>query len=273
MPNQKLADEEFTLPKRRRTLFEHGEDLARMNFYLLIIASLALILSVVLGIAIYSIYSRPPYILSEDEGYVMYRSTTVYRLDERRIKTYLTVVLTKLFNKNPGIYDLSEITPLVSKDIINFYSQDAERSAAQRLRENERTLFQIYELRRYLDPENPKFIVAVVRGNAASFRESKSEIVDPTGLAGGQPLVSTRVTDQVVTYVVYLQQVTPSPLNPWGLWTVSIRIPTADAAEKIWSKSISFYNTLTPDGAVIPKLQRDLMQKQDSAIPQSSGTP
>src|SRR5262249_2689317 len=142
---QKLSDEEFSLPKHRRNIFEHGEDVTRMNWYLLLVSLASLILATCLGGILLSIYFRPPYILSEDDGYVQYRSAVVFTLDESRVKTYLNMVLSKLFNSNPGVYDLTEMIPFVDQKIIKGYTKYFADNSAQRAQENERRLFQMYD--------------------------------------------------------------------------------------------------------------------------------
>src|SRR5262245_26575130 len=97
----KLSDLEFHAASRRRYIWEFGADLERTNGLLFIACSLMLVAVICPAVTVTVIFTRPPYILTEDEGYVMYRSTQVYRLDETRIKTYLDVVMGKLLTINP----------------------------------------------------------------------------------------------------------------------------------------------------------------------------
>jgi hypothetical protein len=96
-----------------------------------------------------------------------------------------------------------------------------------------------------------------VRGDYAVFRDV------PVTLDNGQTVTSTRATDEVVAYKIYMEVIRPTPTNPWGLVTTAIQKPYPEEADRIWKASMPFYKTILPDGTLIPKTKRDALMKEN----------
>ncbi len=279
----KLPDPEFAaIPApRRRYLWELGADLERTNWWLFVTCSLLLGCTLLLAAVVAIIFSRPPLVLTDDQGYVSYRSTEVFRLDELRIKTYVELIMTRLLNMNPGVYDLGPIALLASPKVVQTYTDHAYSTAQDRVRVNERRYFSFTDVKRFIDNKFPDLIVLAVRGEMAYFREGENEPA-PGAPSNLTSLASIRAQSQTVTYLMYLEQRRPTPPNPWGLMTVGLAQQQGDEAKAIWDAAIPLYSTVLPDGTVISAInqqdmqartQQDISRKKSGVSPTSTPNP
>jgi hypothetical protein len=212
---------------KRRHVWEMYADVRIVNKYLLVYSGLASIALAIMSAVVFSIYTRPPYILTQDQGYIMWRTTEVFRLRPDMVSSYLSMVLNKMYNKVPGSYDLSSIMGLVAPNIIDAFS--GKSSGTERQVADQREYFDILEIRRLPKSRFPKFLSFMVKANMSISREGRD--------AAGNVVTETKAeTDYVV---VWVEQSTPTPDNPWGLVLVGLEYLKGAEGEKLWSESIS----------------------------------
>jgi hypothetical protein len=201
-------------------------DVRVVNRYLLIYGGLVTVTMAMMAVVIFAIYTRPPYILTQDQGFIMWRTTEVFRLKPDMVSSYLWLVLSKMYNKVPGSYDLTPIVGLVAPNIIDTLSGRA--GGGDRLNANERQYFDILETRRIPESRFPQFISFIIKGNKSISREIKD--------SAGNVVTETKAeTDYVV---VWIDQTYPSPENPWGLVLVGLEYLKGKDGEKEWMTAI-----------------------------------
>lgn len=212
---------------KRRHVWEMYADVRIVNKYLLVYSGLASLALAVMGAVVFAIYTRPPYILTQDQGYVMWRTTEVFRLKPDMISSYLWMVLSKMYNKVPGSYDLSSIMGFVAPNIIDAFSGKASGTERQLI--DQREYFDILEIRRVPKSRFPKFLSFIAKANMSISRETRD--------AAGNVVTETKAdTDYVM---VWLEQTPPTPDNPWGLVLVGLEYLKGKDGESQWNESVS----------------------------------
>lgn len=235
------TDSNIRLPRSRRLVWEHVEDVRVANTWLIIIVLVLGFVSLAETMVLLNIFQKPPVVLQEDAGYVMWRTTDVYQLREDIVRTYLTTTLGTLLDINPGAYDVSQLDSLVGVPILKKYGAMAQGSGETRLKQNQRQIFSIYDVRRVPKTDYPNLITFAVRGEKVTYAETKDE-------AG-----NVRVTpdNYIALYLVYLQQVQPRPKNPWGLFMAGIKEVPQNEAEHIWGETVAIAGTRDSKGQTI----------------------
>ena len=240
------ADPNYTVPSGRRVIWEHGQDLALFLSISVIFNILFVAAIVGMSMVLISIYQRPPYILTEAEGFVMYRNTEVFKLRVDMIRTFLDITTTRLLNINPGGYDVSGIEALTTPAVIKYYSGLAQQEAEARAKSNLRRIWQIKEIRRYYDKKLPQYLCVAVKGEKINYEQ----ITTASGLK------DIRTTSSTSLIIVYLSQTMPSPANPWGLILEGIlAVDDKDVAkaEAIWKSTTELQNGTDLAGrAILP---------------------
>lgn len=214
---------------KRRHVWEMYADVRVVNKYLLVYSGLVSIAMALMSTVIFAIYTRPPYILTQDQGYIMWRTTEAFRLKPDMVESYIWLVLGKIFNRAPGAYDLSSIMGLVSPPIIDRFTGKAKTGAVERQSKDERQFFDILEIRRIPKSRFPKFLSFIVRANKSISREVRD--------AAGNVVTETRAETVYVT--VWLEPVYPTPDNPWGLVLVGLDPQKEQVGQKDWDEAIS----------------------------------
>lgn len=214
----------------RRHVWEMYGDVRVLNKYLLLFAGTLSVSVIALAGVILSIYTRPPYILTQDEGYIMWRTTEVFKLRQEMVSTYLSFVLGKLLNVAPGAYDLSGITGLVEPSIINYFTGKVGSAGAanERLSKDKRQFFDILGIHRIPKSQYPKLYSYIVKGNkttAQDVRDTQGNIV-------------TQTTAETVYIMVWLDHRRPTPEDPWGLVVAGLQEKTAKEGEADWAGSL-----------------------------------
>jgi hypothetical protein len=196
----------------------------------------------VLGLVLFFIVKKPPYILAEDKGYIQWNTTEIYKLRTDLIHTYLRTTMGTLLTSQSGNYDLTGIGFLVKPLIVDKYSQMAKETADVRLRTGQRQLFSILDVRRYYDPQLPQYLVIAVRGEKATYGGDEKDTT--MGVA--------KVQSNNILYMVYLEQVLPTPDNPWGLYMVGIKeVDNPKQAADLWQQCVDLVNTTDLQGNTI----------------------
>jgi len=236
------------LASSRRHVWEMYADVRAVNTWLLLYSIGATIVAVILSLVIWTIFTRPPYILSEDDGFVQWRNTEVFRLREDQVKSYLWTTFGRIYNVTPGSYDLTPLLPLVSSQLIDrFTGKISSEQGDLRIETNQRQIYDLLEVRRTIDPRYPSFISILTRGVETKISETRDK-------AGN--IVVTSPPPEVVFRIAYLQQKRPTPENPWGLYMVGIRVVKGTSAEKEWNDSVPMAGTADGRGKpILPKKQ------------------
>lgn len=206
------ADPSFNLPARRRVIWEHAQDLAvflRVN----VIFNILFIISVVLvGVVVLVIVNRPPFVVNQDQGYVYYRNTEVYKLRTALIHSFVHATVAKLYTFSPGGYEIWGLESLISPQILEAFMKAARDEAEKRAEQKRRQFLSVREIRRYYDPKFDEFISIAVHGEKARFEEVITA-------EGTRELKADSGSFLIMTY---LKEVVPSPENPWGLLLTGI---------------------------------------------------
>lgn len=216
-------DTSQVLPARRRVIWEHGMDLALGFKWALIALGCVGFAFVVQTVAVVILLNRPPVVLAQDEGYVMWRTTEVFKLQPIMVDRYLRVVLGHLYSVSPGAYDLGQLAGLVDERVLKAFAEGQDPNLVTA--SNQRRIYRLQAVRRWYDPTAPQFITLVVRGERALYEYNP---------AAANPF---KVEERVVTQVVYLEQVAPTPDNPWGLVMVGLVAKTGEEAEVLWKEA------------------------------------
>ncbi len=227
------------LPSRRRAIWEYGGDLLRICWWLAILLMISILANLTQSAVLVSIYSRPPYILTEDEGYVMYRTTTRFRLSEANVQNYTNVVTSTLLNLNPGSYDLSPLLTMVTPRILDKYRMDAQASELSRKASGQRVYWNLYGVKRIFEPKYPQFIILAVQGEIVNLAAN----VD-----AANPGAPDRPISNTVLLKLYLGTVRPTPDNPFGLYLEGISTIAPENATQVWDSAKPLGDTLAPDG-------------------------
>jgi hypothetical protein len=246
------ADPSYNMPANRRVIWEHGQDMA-------VFLSTSVLLNIVFGLAVIimagvlvAIYSRPPYILTQDQGYVYYRSTEAFKMRSDMIRTFLDVVTTRLLDVNPGGYDISGIEHLVHPRVIEAFEKSEKEQADERIKLNKRQLWTIREMRRYYDPKRPQYLAIAVKGDKTTYED----IVTATGQR------DVKTASATTFLMAYLDQVRPSSENPWGLVLIGFYEESDPTKiDNIWNSCVELTGSKDLQGNTILGPRQEYMPK------------
>jgi len=219
--------------KNRRHIWEMYGDVRAVNTFLLAFSSFCAIAVIVLSLVLLSIYRRPPYILTQDEGMVMWRTTEVFKLRADMIGQFLRTTLGVIYTSSPSDYDLSTIAAYLDPNLLNKLTGKQGETAELRLRADQRQFFNMLGFRRVVESKYPQFIAIVVRADQTIMNESRD--------ANGNLITSSK--SDIVFVVAYLAQRNPTPSNPWGLYLVGIEKGTSAQLQNVWEAAVPIENT------------------------------
>lgn len=229
-PEPQTMDPHFQLPTKRRVVFEYFEDVQIANTLLSILVGVLGIALLAQSAVLWVIFKRPPYILTQDQGYVMWQTTEVFRLKSDMIKSFIETVGSKLLTIQPGSYRLETLAHQVHPHVIQALQQKVGQNES-RIQRKVRQLWNFLEARHYQDPTPAyqSYQCFSVRAEKAFYEEVSGEQGNP----------ETRAHSTIVYYLFYLEQVRPTPENPWGLKVWGFReLESEIEAKKIWDASV-----------------------------------
>lgn len=245
------VDPSYTLPAGRRVIWEHGQDLAVYLSISLALNVLFALAVLIMSMVLIGIYSKPPNVLTYDQGYVFYRGTDVYKLRTDMIATYLNVTTGTLLTINPGGYDVSKLDGLVASRISAMFANKFKQEQDAILATNRRELWRIQKIKRYYDPNLPNYIQIAIMGEKVKYEDIRTN----------SGLTDLKTTNLRTLYIVYLAQVTPTAQNPWGLFLDGIQEispnPDPDKPKAIWDKCVDLAGTKDLQGVVIKDPPKD----------------
>ncbi len=225
----RVTDPSFALPMKRRVLFEYFEDVQIANTILSILIGILALALLIESIVLILIFRRPPSILAEDSGYVMWRTTEVFRLKPDMIKSYLETIGAKMLTIQPGAYHLDSLVHHVYPHVIQVLQLKVGENES-RIQRKVRQLWTFLEAKRYQDPTPAyqPYRCFIVRAEKSFYEETINDSGNP----------ETRATSSIVYYLFYLELLRPTPENPWGLKVWGFReIETELESKKIWESS------------------------------------
>ncbi len=232
------VDPQTDLASKRRHVWEMFGDVRVMNNYLLVYSGLSSIAAAIMAMVVFMIYTRPPYILTQDEGFVMWRTTEAFKTRPEMVSSYLGLVLGKIFNIAPGAYDLTSISRLVAPLIMDTYSGRVGQVVSDRMDRDRRQFFDILEIRSVPKSEFPEFLSYMVKANVSNMAEARDQ-------AGN---VITTTTADTYYYTVWIKQETPTPDNPWGLVLVGVgKILKGTEGEAAWKTAVPLFKGRSGD--------------------------
>lgn len=223
------VDPSFNLPARRRVIWEHAQDLAvflRVNVLFNILFIVAVVL---LGVVVAVIVNRPSYVINQDQGYIYYRNTERDKLRTSLLRSFLRVTTGGLYTFQPTGYRIDGLEGLVSHKVLTEFKKSAKKQSEARLKYNRRQLWEIRDIRRYFDPKFPQYISIAIQGEKANFEER----VTADGLK------EIKASSQPTLIMTYLEEVVPSPENPWGLALIGIfEVSEKQKTKLYWDASV-----------------------------------
>lgn len=225
----RVTDRSFSLPAKRRVVFEYFEDVQIANTLLSVLVGILALALLVESTVLALIFRRPPYILAEDSGYVMWRTTEVFRLRPDMVKSFLETMGSKMLTIQPGAYNLDSLVHHVYPHVIQALQQKVGENES-RIQRKVRQLWTFLEARAYSDPTPAyhSYRCFIVRAEKSFYEEQLNDSGNP----------ETRATSSIVYYLFYLEQCRPTPENPWGLKIWGFReLDSELESKKIWDGS------------------------------------
>lgn len=235
-------DPSMPIPARRPLLWESAADLRRVSLLFAAIIIVQVVALMALVGSVMRLSERQPAVLQEDAGYVMYRTTEVYRLRKDIILTYVRSVLTSLLEVSPGHYNNLNLKDFVASDLLEKVADKAITQGGRRLEANDRQMWDLYDVRRYLDQDYPNLIPIAARGERTVYYEETD--------AGGSVL--PRLRTELMAIVLYLRQQPPTPENPYGLFVVAMKFPDNQIqSDNVWKTTVELEGTNDAGGKSI----------------------
>jgi hypothetical protein len=232
-------DVTLRLPTRRPLIWEQAADLQKVLTLFVVIIICLTILCMFLVHSVIKLSQREPAVLQEDLGYVIYRTTEVYKLRKDIIMAFSRELLDTLLTVTPGRYNNLVLKNRVDLKVLDVFSKAAYEAGEQRLTANDRQNFELYDVKRYIDNAYPDLIAIACRGEKQVYREQSD--------AAGN--VRPRLKTDLMAVVLYLQQRVPTPENPWGLFVVGVKLPeVTKQSEAIWEQTTDLETTLDARG-------------------------
>ena len=221
-------DLKINKPAGRRLMWESWADIRAVNTYLLVYAICTSIAVALLSVVLVTIFTRPPFILSQDEGVVMWRSTEAFRLRSDMVRQFLGTTLGTIFNVTPSNYDLTPITSYVDPRLMDMLTGKGRETQSSRLSNNERKTFNILETKRMASSRFPKLIATISRADETITSDSRDQ--------AGNVITSSK--SSIVFVVTYMEQIVPTPSDPFGLYVMGIDIGNNDSMLQSWNEAI-----------------------------------
>jgi len=225
----RTTDPSFSLPAKRRVIFEYFEDVQIANTLLSILVGLLGLALLMESVVLVVIFKRPPYILAEESGYVMWRTTEVFRLRPDMVKSFLETTGSKMLTIQPGAYNLNSLAHQVYPHVIQALQQKVGQNES-RIQRKVRQIWTFLEAKEYADPTPAyqAYRCFIVRAEKAFYEEQMNDAGNP----------ETRATSSIVHYLFYVEQIRPMPENPWGLKIWGFReLDSEQESKKIWEAS------------------------------------
>ena len=200
-------------PRFRRLEWESLADIRSINSYLLGICTLLGAACAALSFALWHTVHRSPPVITQDEGYLQWRTTDVLRLRPHMVGAYLDAVVGRLLSVSPRTSDIRPLADFdVAPEILDAFSGVAEHAGAVRIDRDVRQTYRILELRRTEDPRYPATIACILRAEQTVFAEVR----------GASNTSAYLPHSAIVFHIAYLDRRRPRPENPWGLALVGI---------------------------------------------------
>lgn len=235
-------DPNINFPSKRRVVWELFEDVRVANTWLFIYSSAITLVVCILSLVLVTIFRKPPYILTQDEGFVMWRTTEAFQLKDDMVRSFADQVLSKIQNMSPGAYDLAPISGMVNSKIIDFYMKKATEGAEDRNRTNKRQLYFLNEIKRTSAVKDfPNYLQFICKGEKTTYQEK----VDAAGNVRVIPNAET------VYYILITEQRNPKPANPWGLFVVGIKALNQTDGDPVWEDATELTGSRDLEGKTI----------------------
>ncbi|MES2307577.1 MAG: hypothetical protein V4507_01845 [Verrucomicrobiota bacterium] len=226
-----VTDGGFTLPAKRRVIFEYFEDVQIANTLLSVLVGILGLALLMESVVLIVIFKRPPYILAEESGYLMWRTTEVFQLRPDMVKSFLETTGSKMLTIQPGAYNLNSLAHQVYPHVIQALQQKVGQNES-RIQRKVRQIWTFLEAKQYADPTPAyqSYRCFIVRAEKAFYEEQINDSGNP----------ETRATSSIVHYLFYVEQIRPTLENPWGLKIWGFReLDSEQEAKKIWEASTS----------------------------------
>jgi hypothetical protein len=209
------------MPAFLRTVWEWKEDIAIVNSWLLGLCCAQTVALILVGGALWYKIHEPTRVVVDLPGYVVWPKSEIMRLREDMIANFLREIGKALYEVNPGSYNIadvgSRVSPYVARIFRDTYGPLAASQDAQRI------VWDLREIRRYVDPKRPKYLTIAARCNRARYR-----------MRNNLP----EVTTEEVVHLFYLTEVIPTPDNPVGLRVDGVQELRGPEAERLWELTI-----------------------------------
>lgn len=220
---QSTQDDAMPRPAARRVIWQHGMDLSLTLRACLFAIALESVAILVMGAVLFAVFSRPPVVLDQNDGYLMWRTTEAFRLSPDMLGSYCRMVLRTLYTVTPGHYDLAELTGKVDGRVLEEFSKRTSGDIV--VAANQRRVYDLLEVRRYADPNFPQYVTVAVRGERALY-EYNPAAAQPFKMQSGNQV-----------NVLYLSRRPPTPDNPWGLVVVGLVSVDPAEADALWARA------------------------------------
>lgn len=198
--------------------------MARVARALSIITAAQGVVILALGLAVSNLALRPPVVLDQNDGYVMWRTTEFFKLRPDNIRSFCRIYLGTLFTVSPGSYDIAPALPLMTTKLAKLYREQRPDDAI--VNSNQRRIFILSDARRWSDPEFPSIVCIAARGERALYE------VTPNAQQ------SFKIESSYVVYLLYVKNIPPTPENPWGLLVHGFKTLEGQDADRVWNEAI-----------------------------------
>lgn len=230
-------------PSAERAIrWEHGQDL-RAYLTLSVILNVLFAFSLfVMAVVLMIIYSRPPFVVAQDKGKVYYRTSESFKLRTDIIKSFLTVTTGGLYTFDSSGYDPSGLDHLVDPAVLEAFAREARKQAELRINKKLRQIWVIREIKRYYDPDFSNLLCLAIRGEKANyeFTVTSSQQTD------------MKTTSMMTLAVAYVEQITPTPDNPWGMRLIGIyEVADPTDAQILWEQCVPLPGSTDSRGRTI----------------------
>ncbi|CAF0704870.1 hypothetical protein [Candidatus Methylacidithermus pantelleriae] len=242
---KRLADENYpvekppALPSFLRTVWEWKEDIAVVNSWLLVLCFAQMVALLLVGGVLWYKIHEPTRIVLDLPGYVVWPKSDVFRLREDMVANFLREIGKALYEVNPGSYNIMDVGSRVSPHVVRAFRDVYGPLAASG--DSQRIVWDLREIRRYVDPKRPKYLTIAARANRARYR-----------VRNGLP----EITTEEVIHLFYLSEVIPTPDNPVGLRLDGVQEYRGPEGEKLWQLTVPVAGSVDPstkDSILPPK--------------------
>lgn len=238
LPNDMPSPQTPALPPGAKPLRPDGEvDSDRrvvwhFGQFLGLFFKISLGINVILGIAVMVLAAglvafalRPPIVLDQNSGYLMWRTTSKFVQSPDNVRAFFSETLGAILTVIPGDYRLARISDRVSKNVYELFRKDETFFTEQAI-VGRRRVYRLNDARRFDDPKFPQFLVFAVKGEVAAF-EMSSSFAAPGFTYDAKEYV----------HVVYCSLRMPQPNNPYGLFVEGISTKVGAEAQGVWERA------------------------------------